>query len=683
MIAYDTKEVTFDGKKLLLTTPIWESIQLGTVIPDLTELLNEEDALIERIASEKPTTFALLHAPFTEVNERSRRLWGPVNHLNSIGETDELRAIIEEGEKLISLANSRALMHEGLYHAYVEYREKSEEYRTLGREEKKIIDDRILDFELGGVALSSSKKIRMTEVKSRLAELSTQIESNVKSAVALWSKHIEHDVVLSGIPEGTRAAMQRAAEAKGLSGWLLTLHAPIFGPVIAHATDRGLREELYRAFVTRASDQGPHDNKYDNTPLIKETLSLRDEEAKLLDTLDYATLAFKKRMAPSPKEAKEFLLDIAAKAKMKATIEFDALEEYARGNLGIERIEAWDYPYVAEKMQKANYDLSQEELRPYFGGARVLEGVFSLVERLYGARVLPMEGISLWRPDVKFFALYDRDGELRGGFYADLYSRDGKNQGAWMDIVLEREDRGDSVQVPVAYLNCNFTEPKAGEDSQLLHGEVETIFHEFGHVLHHIFSRTKNPESAMTGVEWDAVECPSQVNENWAWEKSMLTSLSRHVKTHEQLPVQLMDKLIAAKHYLTGILLLRQIEFSLVDLKLHTEIISDPYEALKEVRSEVRITPTIPEDRFLSSFTHIFSGGYAAGYYSYLWAEVLASDLFEAFTETGDSFNKEVGARFLSSVLEVGSSRPFMDSYKEFRGRAPSSDALLRLRGLV
>jgi oligopeptidase A len=683
MIEYETKEIEHSGKKLQLSTPNWSTLVLASVIPELTKLLDEERLLIEDVASKKPALFKELHSRFSELGERVRRLWGPVNHLNSVGETEELHRIIEEGERMIALSNSHALMHEGLYRAYVSYREHSDEYKALGKEEKKIIDDRIVDFELGGVALSPEHKIRMTEIATRLSAISTQIESNVKGAVADWSKYIESEVVLNGVPEAAKQAMQRAATAKGHSGWLLTLHAPIFGPVIAHATDRGLREELYRAFVTRASDQGPHDRKYDNSQLINETLSLRDEQAKLLGFTDFAELALKKRMAPSADKVKEFLSDLATKAKPKAKEEFAALEEFARGNLGIEHVEAWDYPYVAEKLEKARYDLSQEELRPYFGGAKVLEGVFGLVNRLYGARVEEMSDVSTWRPDVKFFALYDREGELRGGFYADLFARDGKNQGAWMDIVLEREERDGVTQVPVAYLNCNFTEPKEGEDFQLLHGEVETIFHEFGHVLHHLFSRTKNPDSSMNGVEWDAVECPSQVNENWAWERSMLVSLSRHKDTHEPLPATLTEKLIAAKHHLTAVMLLRQIEFALVDLRLHTEKGKDPLDVLLEVRKDIRVTPTIPEDRFLSSFTHIFSGGYAAGYYSYLWAEVLASDLFEAFTETGDPFNKEVGARFLTSVLEVGSSRPFMESYKEFREREPSPDALLRLRGLA
>ena len=683
MLVYDKKQVHSNGKKLFLSTPNWDSLELPSVIPELKALLTEEDELIERIANERPSTYVLLHAPFTLLNDRSRRLWGPVNHLNSVGETKELHSIIEEGEALIAEQSSRAQMHEGLYLAYASYRNHSEDYKTLGKEQKKVIDDRILDFELGGVALAPENKARMTEIKTRLAELSNKIESNVKAAVSEWSMHIEEELLLDGVPDAIKDAMQRAALAKGLSGWLLTLHAPMYGPVISHATEKTIRKELYTAFVTRASDQGPHDKKYNNMPLLSEVLSLRDEEAKLLDCANFAELALKKRMAPSFARAEEFLLDLAHKAELKAKSEFAALAEFARTDLDILKIEAWDFAYVGERYAKARYDLSQEELRPYFSGTRVLKGVFGLVERLYGARAVELPGVSVWRNDVKFYALYDKHDELRGGFYADLYARDGKSQGAWMDIVLEREEKAGTVQLPVAYLNCNFTEPKSGEESQLLHGEVETIFHEFGHVLHHLFSRTKEPELSMNGVEWDAVECPSQVNENWAWEKSMLHSLSRHVRTHESLPTEIMDKLISAKYHLTALMLLRQIEFSLVDLALHTKLDIDPNVALQEVRAKVRVIPTIPEDRFLASFTHIFSGGYAAGYYSYLWAEVLASDLFEAFTETGDPFNKEVGERFLSSILEVGSSRPFMESYKEFRSREPSPDALLRLRGLM
>ncbi len=683
MIAYNTREFSTTNKVALLQTPDWGSIRLDTIIPELTLLLKEEEALIDVIAHEAPSTYKLLHAPFSEIADRSRRLWGPVNHLNAVGETDELREIIETGEQLIAEANSRALMHEGLYRAYLNYRDHADEYQALSLEQRKIIDDRILDFELGGVALLGEKKMRMTEIKKRLAELSTQVESNVKAAVAGWGKHITDEVLLSGVPQTVKDAMCRQATAKELTGWYLTLHAPIYGPVLSHATDRALREEIYRAFVTRASDQGPQAGVYNNIPLINEMLALRHEEAVLLGYEHFTALALKERMAPSGERVADFLLDLAGKARSIAEKEFAELKEYASGNLGITAMMPWDIAYVSEKLQKSKYDISEEELRPYFTEARVLSGVFDLVTRIYGAKIVPMPDVSAWRSDVKFYALYDKDGELRGGFYADLFARNGKNQGAWMDIVIERKETDTEVVLPVAYLNCNFTEPKEGDEALMLHGEVETIFHEFGHVLHHIFSRTHHAEVSMNGVEWDAVECPSQVNENWAWEKSMLRSLSLHVKTGEPLPLVLIEKLIASKNFLGGMQLLRQIEFSLIDLTLHSTATVDIEKIVSEVRAKVRVIPTIPEDRFLASFTHIFAGGYAAGYYSYLWAEVLASDLFEAFTETGDAFNSEVGGRFLASVLEVGSSRPFMESYKEFRLREPSPLALLRLRGLI
>lgn len=684
MITYNKQQYkSTDGKILNLETPDWSSIELPTVIPELTKLLKEEEQLIEQVAGQKPSTYLLLHTPFVELHERTRRLWGPINHLNSVGETEELLAIIEEGERMMSEVGSRAIMHEGLYHAYSSYRDQSPEYKTLDKEKKKIIDDRILDFELGGVALTPENKSRMTEIRTRLTELSTQVESNVKATVSEWNKLIEDETDLDGVPNSVREAMHRAATAKGLHGWLVTLHAPIYGPVITHATDSNLRKELYVASVTRASEQGPHDKKYNNMGLIAEILRLRDEQAGLLGYTNFAELVLQKRMAPSTKRVEEFLLELAEQSKAKGVEEFAMLTAFAKNSLGLDKIEPWDFFYVSEKFQKQAYDFSQEDLRPYFSQARTLDGVFGLVSRLYGAKVEEAKNISTWRNDVKFYVLYDKKGDLRGGFYADLFARDGKNQGAWMDVLLEREEHEKDTQLPVAYLNCNFTEPKEGEEATMLHGEVETLFHEFGHVLHHVFSHTKNKDSSMNGVEWDAIECPSQVNENWAWEKSMLQSLSQHVETKVSLPVSLMDKLLATKHHLAATMLLRQIELALIDYTLHTQKGIDPLQALEEIRSRVRITPFIPEDRMLASFTHIFAGGYAAGYYSYLWAEVLASDLFEAFTETGDSFNKDVGARFLSSVLEVGSSRPFMESYLEFRGREPSPSALLRLRGLA
>jgi oligopeptidase A len=477
--------------------------------------------------------------------------------------------------------------------------------------------------------------------------------------------------------------MRRSADAKGLPGYLVTLHAPIYVPLMGHAEDRALREEVYRAFATRASEEGPDAGKFDNMPLVAETLRLRDEMAKLLGYSDYTALALVKRMARSASDVERFLDALIERAKGKGEAELAELSTFAKARLGVDELRPWDIGYVSQRLEEDRFHFSQEEIRPYLPEGKVITGMFSLVERIYGGHLERVPGANVWREGVNFYELYDAQGELRGGFYADLYARDGKNQGAWMDIVTMRSVEGAETILPVAYLNANFTEPAKGKETYLLHSEVETIFHEFGHVLHHIFGRTEVPELSMNDVEWDAVESPSQVMENWAWEREMLHALSSHEETGESLPDPLIDKLLSSRHYLSALALLRQLEFASVDMKLHIHPTEDPLATLDEVRRRVRVTPTIPEDRFLASFTHIFAGGYAAGYYSYLWAELIAADAFEAFQETGDAFDRSTGDLFLQSVLEMGSSRPFMRSYVEFRGREPEPDALLRSRGLL
>ncbi len=680
---YDTRRIPSSRGALLLTLPDWGTFDAASALDELALLLREESELVDRIASERPSTFRGLEEPLSSHKEKVRRAWGPVAHMNSVAETPELYAIFEKGEALLAEHGSRIAMHEGLYGAYHAYRHGSPEYPSLLPFERKIIDDRIEDFELAGVALEKDRKERMTEIQRRLSELSSKIESNVKSAVAAWGINIEDESRLHGIPEATRESMRRAAEAKGKAGYLATLHAPVYGPVMSHATDRALREELYRAFVTRASDTGPTGGTYDNMPLIAETLMLRDEEARLLGFRDYTELALKKRMAKSATEIEGFLKELAGKGKERGKKEYESMADFGRAHLGLAELAPWDLAFVHERMQLARFGITQEELREYFPEGKALEGMFSLVARIYGAEVKETTGLSAWNEKVRSFELYDAAGELRGAFYADLFARDGKNQGAWMDIAVDRRERDGEVTIPVAYLNANFTEPEAGQESFLLHSEVETIFHEFGHVIHHLFTLATSPESSMNAVEWDAVECPSQVLEHWAWEPEILRSLSAHRGSGDPLPEEKIAALVSSRYYLSALPLLRQLEFALVDLRLHLFPKEDPLATLAATRREVRVTPVVPEDRSLASFTHIFAGGYASGYYSYLWAELLAADAFEAFKETGDPFDRSTGELFLEAVLERGSTRPFMESYRDFRGRDPDPLALLRARGLL
>lgn len=674
-----------NGVTAFLSYPLWESFNPQTLVTELTELLAQGRLLADALANAHEHTFASLVLVSEEYGERLGRLWGTAMHLNNVMQTDELRMVCEEGSMRISEYQSDIGQHEGLYRAYVAYK-KSAEYQKLGDAEKKIVNDTIDEFNRSGVGLSLEKKARLKEIDALYTRLSEDFSNHLVAAQEVWTKHITDAKLLSGIPQDTILQMEAKAKELRLPGYVLTLEQPVVFAVLAHADDRALRQEVFEIYNARASELSV-DPKLDNGPLIKAILALVDEKAKLLGFANYAEFSLDTKMASSVSEVLAFLERLAVKSKDRAVGEYAELAEYAKENLGILELKPWDIAYASEKLRIAEYNISDEELRAYFPSTKVFQGLFGLVGKIYNMRVEEDKSIRGWRDGVKFYRLYDETDVLRGGFYADLYSREKKRSGAWMDDCIIRRKIGDDIQLPIAYLNCNFTAPASESDGYLTHAEVETVFHEFGHVLHHVLGKTEYSGVAMMHVEWDAVEYPSQVMENWCWDKEMLKSMSAHRKTGEIIPDELCRHLLSAKYFQTAMATVRQLEFAIVDFELYAKYDPvnprDPNIVLADVRKRVRVTPVYSNDRFLTTFAHIFGGGYGAGYYSYKWAEVLAADAYEAYLETGNIFNPGVGALFLTEILEVGSSRPMMESFVKFRGREPSEEALLRQTGLT
>ncbi len=573
-----------------------------------------------------------------------------------------------------------------LYEAYKKFSE-SAEYAQLDEARRKVIDNALRDFRLSGVALEGDAKARYGELRKLLAELNTKFSNNVLDATQGWYKHVADETALRGIPATALQLYRQAAQARSLDGYVIALDAPAYLPAMQYADDRDLRRELYTAYATRASDQGPCAGRWDNSVLMTQILAARHELAQLLGFANYAEYSLATKMAEDTTEVVAFLEDLARRSRPMAAEEYRELQEFAARELAIADLQVWDVPYASEKLRLARYNLSQEELRPYFPAAKVLEGLFAIVERLFGVRFIEDKSIATWHDDVHVFTL-QRDGDVIARCYLDLYARSGKRGGAWMDNCCSRRRRADgALQLPVAYLVCNFTPPTAALPSLLTHSEVTTLFHEFGHGLHHMLTRIDTlPVAGINGVAWDAVELPSQFLENWCWEPDAIPLLSAHYETGAPLPPELLEKMLAAKNFQSGLFMMRQLEFALFDFKLHRD-----YDALAprsvqfvvdDVRREVAVYALPPFNRFQHSFTHIFAGGYAAGYYSYKWAEVLSADAYSAFEEEG-IFNGATGRRFLHEILERGGAQEPMALFVAFRGRKPAVDALLRHSGIT
>ncbi|GAB4347352.1 MAG: oligopeptidase A [Gammaproteobacteria bacterium] len=674
---------------LLNTTglPAFSAIEAGHVEPAIDQLLAENRRQIERIVEQaSPPTWKNFIEPLMVLEDRLERAWSPVSHLNSVANSDALREAYNACLPKLSAYATELGQHRGLYEGY-RHLAASSEYDTLDTAQRKVIDDALRDFRLSGIELEREQQARYRAIMEELTTLSARFEENLLDATNAWQIVVHDESQLSGLPDTARRQARQRAEEKGEGGWLFNLEFPSYLAVVTHADHRPLREALYEAYVTRASDQGPHAGKWDNGPVMERILALRHELALLLGFRSYAERSLATKMAASPEQVLEFLHDLAVRSRPVAERDYEEIRRFAHQHYGVKELAAWDIAYYAEKLRKHKYDISQEELRAYFPEPRVVSGLFAVIERLYGIRLTRLEGVDVWHPTVSYYEIRDGENQLRGGVYLDLYARPRKRGGAWMDECIRRFRTGEGVQLPVAFVTCNFS-PPAGDDPALFsHEEVLTLFHEFGHALHHLLTRVDHPPVAgINGVPWDAVELPSQLMENWCWEAEALALISGHYRTGEPLPPELLAKMKAARNFQSGMQMVRQLEFALFDFRLHHEY--DPaapapiYQVLDEVRREVAVVEPPRYNRFAHSFAHIFAGGYAAGYYSYKWAEVLSSDVFSAFEERG-IFDEATGRRFLSTILEQGGSRDPLEMFVEFRGREPQIDALLRHSGIV
>ncbi|CAK3651351.1 oligopeptidase A [Vibrio crassostreae] len=627
-----------------------------------------------------------LVAPIEEVDDRLGRIWSPVSHMNSVVNSDELREAYESCLPVLSEYGTWVGQHKGLFEAYKAIK-ASEAFSALNRAQQKTITDALRDFELSGIGLPADEQHRYGEISKRQSELGSQFSNNVLDATMGWSKQITDVAELAGMPESALAAAQAAAESKEQEGYLLTLDIPSYLPVMTYCDNQALRKELYEAYVTRASDRGPNAGKWDNTEVITEQLKLRHEIARMLGFSTYSEKSLSTKMAETPDQVLGFLNDLAVKAKPQGEREVEELRQFAEKEFGVSELNLWDIAYYSEKQKQNLFEISDEELRPYFPESNVVSGLFEVLNRVFGMSVTEREGVDTWHESVRFFDIFDATGALRGSFYLDLYAREHKRGGAWMDDCRGRRiTESGELQTPVAYLTCNFNKPVGDKPALFTHDEVVTLFHEFGHGIHHMLTQVEaGAVAGINGVPWDAVELPSQFLENWCWEEEALSFISGHFETGEALPKEMLEKMLAAKNFQSAMFILRQLELGLFDFTLHTEY--DPevgarvLETLADVKSKVSVLPSLDWNRFSHSFGHIFAGGYSAGYYSYLWAEVLSADAFSAFEEEG-IFNTETGNRFLNNILEMGGSEEPMELFKRFRGREPQIDAMLRHAGI-
>ncbi|RJG42678.1 oligopeptidase A [Motilimonas pumila] len=666
----------------------FSQIQPAHIQPAIEQLIADSKALIAEVLAKQTTyTWQNFVQPLDDMGDKLSQAWQPVSHMNAVVSNDELRAAHDACLPLLSEYGTFVGQHEGLFQAYQSIAQGAE-FASLSGEQQKVITDNLRDFKLSGIALNDADKQRFAAVKMRLSELASQFSNNVLDATLGWQKHITDQAELVGLPESAMQAAQELAQSKELDGYLFTLDFPSYLPVMKYADSRSLRQEMYQAFVTRASDQGPNANQWDNSEIIAETLALRKEAASLLGFDSFAHDSLATKMAETPEQVIGFLTDLAKKSKPQAAAEMAELKAYAEELDGSVDLQAWDLTYYGEKLQQHKYAISDEALRPYFPEAKVVSGLFEVVKRLFGLTITARENVDTWHQDVSFYDIFDASGELRGSFYFDLYAREHKRGGAWMNDAQTRRRRGDgSLQKPIAFLTCNFNKPVGGKPALFTHDEVITLFHEFGHGIHHMLTKIETSGvSGINGVPWDAVELPSQFLENWCWEPEALAFISGHYETGEPLPQDMLDKMLAAKNYHSALMMVRQLEFSLFDFKLHLEYDAEaktnPQQVLDAVRAEVAVAIPPAYNRFQNGFSHIFAGGYAAGYYSYKWAEVLSADAFSRFEEEG-IFNPQVGADFMTNILEKGGSASPMSLFKAFRGREPSVDALLRHSGIT
>ena len=664
--------------------PRFDEFKPQYVAAAIDMLLAECRGMVERlIAAETPISWDGFVQPLIDANERLGRAWGQIGHLNAVVNSPELRDAYNAALPKVTQYWTELGQNQVLFERYRAF-SKMLEFDHLAPARRKIIENELRDFRLGGAELPPERKARYSAVRERLAEIASRFSDNLLDSTDAYA-HIETDRArLAGIPEDVLEATRKAAQDAKLEGWKLTLQMPCYFPIMQYAEDRGLREQMYRAYVTRAAEFG--NPEWNNTPIIAEMLKLRRELAQLLGFGSYAEYSLEPKMATSPVQVLDFLRDLGKRAKPHAERDLAELKDFARSELRIDDLQSWDVAFASERLRNARYAFSDQEVKQYFPEDQVLAGMFGLVERLYGLNIRRDQAVT-WHPDVGFFSLVDRVGNRVGQFYLDLYARQSKRGGAWMDDAITRRRRGAEIQSPVAYLTCNFSAPVGGKPALLTHDEVSTLFHEFGHGLHHLLTRIEDlPVAGINGVEWDAVELPSQFMENFCWEWEVIAPMTRHVESGERLPRPLFDRMLAAKNFQIGMQTVRQLEFALFDMLIHSAYDplgkETPDDVLARVRAEVAVMFPPAYNRFSNSFSHIFGGGYAAGYYSYKWAEVLSADVYSLFEETG-VLNADTGRRFRDEILGMGGSRPALESFVAFRGREPRIDALLRHNGMA
>ena len=669
--------LNFDG------LPAFDQIRAEHALPALNHVLDEARATLDRLCEVTEPSWENFARPFEDIDERIGRVWSPISHLNSVRDEPELRDVYRQGIAQLTEYHVEVGQNSNLYHRFKQIAD-ADTFDALNEAQQTIVRNHLRDFKLSGAELNAADKTRFAELSQQLSLLAKQLERNVLDATQAWEKLIESETELAGLPAHDLHLAKQLAEERELDGFLLTLQIPSYLAVMQHAEDRRLRETMYHAYSTRASDLAAN-AEFDNATIINDIVRLKQEKAALLGYANYAELSLVTKMAESVEAVFTFLHDLAQYAKPVAKQELETLTEFAVQNGHEGRLEVWDIPYFSERLREAQYDFTDEEVKPYFPVDTVFRGLFEIVQRLFGISIRANASHSVWHPDVQYFDVFDEHDALIGGLYTDLAVRQNKRGGAWMDTCIHRRRRGEELQHPVAFLTCNFAPAVGDQPALLTHDDVETLFHEFGHTLHHLLTKVdEHSVAGINGVEWDAVELPSQFLENWCWQTEGLSLIAAHFETGASLPDALLKKMRAAKHFQSGLQTLRQIEFALFDMQLHRDGLESMsvQATLDDVRAQVAVSQPPAYNRFQNSFGHIFAGGYAAGYYSYKWAEVLSADAFDAFLQEG-IFNSATGRRFKQSVLERGGTQKSATLFAEFRGRAPQIEPLLQQSGIL
>ncbi len=684
MMNYTHTWKTFpNGVKRVLTLPDWTSFAVDTIIPELTPLLLEGRALADEIAAKPIPAFHDLVTRFENLGEEISLIYGPLSHLKSVEKKTYpgIEEVHQEATQLLTDYGTDISLHEGLYKALVRYAE-SAEFAALGHKEQYLITHSIKDFELAGVALPPEKKVELKRLNTEGADLGVTFSAHVQDSSDVWEKIVTDVTLLAGIPEDDLEAMAESAKVKGKTGWRITMQVPVYIAVVTYADNRELRKEVYRAFNNRATVLPDGDAKFDNAPVMAALLKNADESAKLLGYPTYADYSLVKKMAASVgvEGVRDFNQKLAALARPKAEAELHAIETFAKDKLGLDTFEVWDFAYVEEKMRQELYQLDSEAVRKYFPYTKVMQGFAALLKSVFGVTLVENTNASVWHPTVKVYDLFDDTGVQRGTFYADMFAREGKKDGAWMDVLIASRKLGDGTVIPVAYLNCNGRMSVGGKEAYLLHDDVVTLFHEAGHTLHHVLGLSEYQEQSMEHVEWDTVELPSQLLENWTWEPEMLRLMSAHEDTGEVIPDDVIERMIAAKNFNTGMISLRQFLYGAFDWELYSRYDPaspvDPNVLWRDMVKRIDVRPLDATTHFPNAFSHIFAGGYSAGYFSYMWALGLAADAYLPFKEAGDIFSRVVGDRLLREIIAPGSERPMAESFEAYRGRKLDPKAL-------